>query len=105
MKEEQNKRVAGIDVSKAGTVALNEAVYEPTGRTRRANSLYRKGKPHLRLSYLGVPAPAGMSDCYESMSRTPIRDRLLQQPLIGHSRHPFANPAPQSSFRRRPESR
>ena len=62
-------------------------------------------KPHLRLSYLGVPAPAGMSDCYESMSRTPIRDRLLQQPLIGHSRHPFANPAPQSSFRRRPESR
>ena len=25
-------------------------------------------------SYLGVPAPAGMSDWYESMSRTPIRD-------------------------------
>ena len=35
-----------------------------------------------------------MSDCYESMSRTPIRDRLLQQPLIGHSRHPFVIPAP-----------
>ena len=25
------------------------------------------------FSYLGVPAPAGMNDCYESMSRTPIR--------------------------------
>ena len=58
-----------------------------------------------RFSYLGVPAPAGMSDWHESMSRTPIRDRPLQQPLIGHSRHPFANPAPHSSFRRRPESR
>ena len=51
-------------------------------------------------SYLGVPAPAGVSDCYESMSRTPIRDRLLQQPLSRHSRHPFVNPAPHSSFRR-----
>ena len=28
------------------------------------------------FSYLGVPTPAGMSDCYESMSWTPIRDRL-----------------------------
>ena len=43
--------------------------------------------------------------CYESMSRTPIRDRLFRQPLIRHSRHPFANPAPHSSFRRRPEYR
>ena len=57
------------------------------------------------FSYLGVPAAAGMNDCYESMSRTPIRDRPLRQPLIRHSRHPFANPAPHSSFRRRPESR
>ena len=47
-----------------------------------------------RASYLGVPAPAAMSDCYESMSRTPIWDRLLRQPLIRHSRHPFLNPAP-----------
>ena len=53
----------------------------------------------------GVPAPAGMSDCYESMSRTTIRDRPLRQPLIRHSRRPFVNPAPQSSFRRRPETR
>ena len=59
----------------------------------------------VSFSYLGVPAPAGMGDCYESMSRTPIRDRPLRQPLIRHSRHPFVNPAPQSSFRRRPESR
>ena len=39
------------------------------------------------------------------MSRTPIRDRPLRQPLIRHSRHPLVNPAPNSSFRRRPESR
>ena len=64
------------------------------------------------FSYLGVPAAAGMSDCYESMYRTPIRDRPLQQPLIGHSRHPlvilapqFVIPAPQSSFQRKLESR
>ena len=52
------------------------------------------------FSHLGVPAPAGISDCYESMSWTTIRDRSLRQPLIRHSRHPFVNPAPQSSFRR-----
>ncbi len=53
------------------------------------------------FSHLGVPDPAGTSNCYESMSRTPIRDRPLRQPLIRHSRHPFVNPAPHSSFRRR----
>ena len=53
------------------------------------------------FSYLGLPAPAGMSDCYESMSRTTIRDRPLRQPLIRHLRHPFVIPAPHSSFRRR----
>ena len=41
--------------------------------------------------------------------RPPIRhcyeNRPLRQPLIRHSRHPFVNPAPHSSFRRRPESR
>ena len=46
--------------------------------------------PNSVFSYLGVPAAAGMSDCYESMSRTPIRDRL--PPLI-------------SSFQRKLESR
>ena len=46
------------------------------------------------FSYLGVPAPAGMSDCCESTSRTPIRDRPLRQTLIGRSRHPFVYPAP-----------
>ena len=34
------------------------------------------------FSYLGVPAAAGMSDCYESMSRTPIRDRRITQPSV-----------------------
>ena len=33
-----------------------------------------------RFSYLGVPAPAGMSDCYDSMSRTPIRDEFRHRP-------------------------
>ena len=48
-------------------------------------------------SYLGVPTPTGMSDCYESMSRTPIRDRF--PPPIRHSgyekgsRPPFVIPA------------
>ena len=44
-------------------------------------------KPHpntsndqASFSYLGVPAPAGMGDWYESMSRTPIRDVPSNQP-------------------------
>ena len=82
-------------------------------------------KPQLVIFHTSVcrhqPAPAGTSDCYESMSRTPIRDRPLRQPLIGHSRHPFVIPgprfvnamkitsrlvvpAPNSSFPRRRES-
>ena len=44
-----------------------------------------------RFSHLGVPTPAGMSDCYESMSLTQIRDEWF--------------PPPNSSFRRKPESR
>ena len=44
-----------------------------------------------QFSHLGVPAPAGVGDWYESMSRTPIRDERF--------------PPPNSSFRRRPESR
>ena len=43
------------------------------------------------FSYLSVPAPARMGDCYETMSRTPTRDRPLLQ---GRSRHPFVYPAP-----------
>ena len=34
----------------------------------------------VSLSYLGVPAPAGMSDWYERMSRTPIRDEFRHRP-------------------------
>ena len=41
---------------------------------------------------------------YESMSRTPIRDRPLRRPLVRDSRHPFVIPAPHSSFPRRRES-
>ena len=35
----------------------------------------RRDRSATRFSYLRVPAPAGMNDCYDSMSRTPIRDR------------------------------
>ena len=58
-------------------------------------------------SYLGVPAPAGMSDWYESMSRTPIRDAPtpLRLCLGIPSIFRIVIPAPHSSFRRRPESR
>ncbi len=47
-----------------------------------------------RFAYLGVPAPAGMSDCYESSD-------------VPDSRFRHPNPAPRhsSSKRRRPESR
>ena len=45
---------------------------------------------NLPFSNLGVPVAAGMSDCYENMSWTPIRHRLA--PLL-------------SSFQRRLESR
>ena len=77
----------------------------PPMRWRRGVAKIRRCQfavPHHNssLSNLGVPAPAGMSDCYESMSRTPIRDRPLRQPLIRHSRHPFVNSAPHSSFQR-----
>ena len=57
------------------------------------------------FSYLGVPATAGVSDCYENTSPTTIRDRTLRRRLVRDSRHPFVNPASHSSFRRRPESR
>ena len=45
---------------------------EGRGRIRRANSLYRTTTPAFHT--LGVPAEAGMSDWYESMYGTPIRD-------------------------------
>ena len=49
------------------------------------------------FSYLGVPAPAGIGDYYESMSRTPIRDALKPlssaplNPNIPRSRHSGAS--------------
>ena len=44
-----------------------------------------------RFSHHGVPAAAGMTDWYESMSRSPIRDEWF--------------PPRNSSLRRKPESR
>ena len=48
------------------------------------------------FSYLGVPAEAGMSDWYESMSRTPIRDDVTRPGVCRHSPAPaHVDPAPQ----------
>ena len=44
------------------------------------------------FSYLAVPPAAGMNDCYESMSRTTIRDRL--PPLISSFQRSKACPVP-----------
>ena len=52
----------------------------PEGWQRVANDLQTIPATRPPFSYLGVPAPAGMSDCYESMSRTPIRDVPSNQP-------------------------
>ena len=58
------------------------------------------------FSYLGVPAPAGMCDWYESMSRTPIRDGVTRPRVCPHSTAPtLVIPATHSSFPRRRESR
>ena len=62
----------GAGIQRGGAGCGNDARTLPTNQC-------------TRFSYLGVPAPAGMSDCYESMSRTTIRDRL---------------PPPTSSFQR-----
>ena len=94
---------SGIDSRPPFVIPAKAGIQEGWGGVRLPDD--GKNRPVVPLSYLGVPAQAGMRDCYESMSRTPIRDRALRQPLIRHSRHPFVIPAPHSSFRRRPESR
>ena len=46
-----------------------------------------------RFSYLGVPAPADMSDWYESMSRTPTRDEWFPpRVLVSSCRRPSESP-------------
>ena len=45
-----------------------------------ANDIQTLPAPSPLLLYLGVPAPAGMSDWYESMSRTTIRDEFRHRP-------------------------
>ena len=68
------------------------------GAIRESPFRWRIGR---RSSLAGYP----LRHWYESMSRTPIRDRPLRRPVVRDSRHPIVNPAPNSSFRRRPESR
>ena len=45
-----------------------------------AMTLELSHQPMHPISYLGVPAPAGMGDWCESMSRTPIRDGSRHRP-------------------------
>ena len=81
-------------------------------RGGRGGSNHTEPLPAISLpfSYLGVPAAAGMNDCHDSMSRTPVRDRpppptlsfrppnsSFQRKLESRgagSRHTFAGPAP-----------
>ena len=71
---------------------------ESTPRTpiRRRNP---EGCGRCQFSYLGVPAPAGISNWNESI---PIRDDVTRPRLHGSPTRFFG---PHSSFRRRPESR
>ena len=48
------------------------------------------------FSYLGVPAPAGMSDYYESMSRTTIRASLPNRHSGDRKHAPYSDTGPES---------
>ena len=54
--------------------------WNPEGVGGAIDHTNRRTNQRLHFSYLGVPAPAGMSDWYESTSRTPIRDVPSNQP-------------------------
>ncbi len=55
-----------------------------------AMTLELSHQPSTQCSNLGVPAPAGMGDWFESMSRTPIRDEWFPTPIrhSGEGRNP-----------------
>ena len=56
-----------------------------------------------QFSYLGVPAPASMSDWCESMSRTPIRDGSFpSRPLVSSCRRPLESPRTRHSRDQKP---
>ena len=71
------------------------------GRIRRAISPYQATTPALH-TLVRRPLPAGMTDCYESMSRTPTRSGM---PLRRFDCASESHRSSVSSFRRRPESR
>ena len=75
------------------------AACPPLGRRRGvAESAVpvRRIKPYSSFSYLGVPAAGGMSDWYESMSRTPIRDDVTRPRVCLNAAAPaLVVPAPQ----------
>ena len=57
----------------------------------------------VSISYLGVPAPAGMSDWYESMSRTTIRDVPCQStsmPALHRRNVPNCRPVADGGMRK-----
>ena len=59
---------------------VDSFAFLPQSRSSTLNSMASLSPEYhrRRFSYLGVPAAAGMSDWYESTSRTPIRDSLTQ---------------------------
>ena len=97
-----NRYVIGTKTVLRGFDSASESHQSPVPSFRRKPESRGEGwhqpRPNtsndqVSFSYLGVPAPAGMDDWYESMSRTPIRDaptRLSSAPLnpsIPRSRH------------------
>ena len=69
-----------------------------SGESRNPGGGWRQPHPNtssdqVSFSYLGVPAPADMSDWYESMSRTPTRDEWFPpRVLVSSCRRPSESP-------------
>ena len=58
-----------------------------------------------QFSYPGVPATAGMSDWYKSVSRTPIRDGWFpSRPLVSSCRRPLESPRTRHSYENVPSN-
>ena len=82
-------------------VILAEAGIQRGGAAPMTPKRFQQPDPHS--SYLGVPAPAGMSDWYGSTSRTPIRDGWFpSRPLVSSCRRPLESPRTRHSYQNMP---